>query len=366
MKGTKILRISIYVIAIFVVTILAAEMTLRILGYRHSSPNIMYDKYCYWRMAPNQKIHYKDAYGDDIYFSINSLGARGKEFPIKKPLGEKRIICVGDSYTYGWGVDDAQTYPARLQNLINKDFENIKVINYGCNGHTILHEADLIKKYGPKLSPDYVIVATSINTDFYDIDELDFNLGCMPAPGYNLIKRSVLTTAIGNILLKYWNSDKVKKIISHRKAMQSSSNKNNRGGIREWSKEAIAAIAISDVFAHDNEKKKAFEIYIDKLDELVKMADENKFKLIYVIVPFGVNGLDKAMIHSMYRKDGAMPARQYFEFLKNRYGDKITLIELMSSFPFKDLFLPDSHLNAKGNRLAAEVIYKQIKTVLEN
>ena len=84
---------------------------------------------------------------------------------------------------------------AFLQNLIDNDHQNIKVINFGCNGHTILHEVNFIKKYGLKLSPDYVLVATSLNTDFSDIVELEYNLGYMPVPGYNFVKFCIETNA---------------------------------------------------------------------------------------------------------------------------------------------------------------------------
>ena len=39
------------------------------------------------------------------------------------------------------------------------------------------------------------------------------------------------------------------------------------------------------------------------------------------------------------------------------------IIELIPHINSKDLFLPDYHLNAKGNKLAEEIIYKQfVKT----
>jgi len=60
----------------------------------------------------------------------NSLGYRGKEFPFKKPDGERRIVILGDSIIY---QDNMKlSIPAALSEIIN-DF----VINAGVGGYSI-------------------------------------------------------------------------------------------------------------------------------------------------------------------------------------------------------------------------------------
>src|SRR5262245_16119408 len=44
-------------------------------------------------------------------FSTNSLGCRGAEPPPASP-GAKDLLCVGDSYCMGFGVNDGEEYPA--------------------------------------------------------------------------------------------------------------------------------------------------------------------------------------------------------------------------------------------------------------
>lgn len=351
-------KLSIYIIFVSVLILLGTEFILRSLGFEYSSPHIMYDGKCYWRMAPRQIMHFKDVYGKPVTITINSIGSRGQEFSIEKPAGEKRIICVGDSYTYGWGVDDSNTYPAHLQKLMEKDHLNVRVINFGCNGHTILHELNLIKNYGLKFKPDYIIVATSLDTDFADIDNLEYNLGYMPAPGYNFIKYCIRKTAIGNILLKRWNSEKVKDIISR-----------NRKAHKTNSKNVTRDISDNKAVFQNNTRvingKSIFDIYIENLDELVTLGREEGLGIIFVIVPYHINGLDVFDIPGVYRNEGSMKTRDYYEFLKNRYGSEMVLVELMSHFKYQDLFLPDWHLNAKGNQLAAEIIYANIKEILK-
>ena len=364
-----------------VVIIVGLEITLRLGGYEHNSSYIMYDKDCYWRMAPRQKLNFKNKHSKRPSIAINSLGARGPEFKVDKPRGERRIICVGDSYTYGMGVSDEHTFPANLQRLIDKDYNNTRVINYGCNGHTILHETNFIKKYGLALSPDYVLVATSINTDFNEIKELEYNLKYMPTPGYNFTKFCIRKTAIGNILLKQWKSKKVKDILMHREEVSKSAViEKGKKIAAEKNKVKIATADISKVKeeriiddfgskklqqASKNSADKAFDIYIDKLDELVSFSKENNFKVVYIVMPWGVKSIDEAQIGGAYRQDDkTISVEKYLSILKNRYGDDIILIELMSHFNSKDLFLGDGHLNEKGNKLAATVMYEKIKNLL--
>ena len=42
----------------------------------------------------------------------------------KKKKGVERIICVGDSVTYGLGVENARngSYPAHLEKILNREF----------------------------------------------------------------------------------------------------------------------------------------------------------------------------------------------------------------------------------------------------
>lgn len=97
---------------------------------------------------------------------INSLGFRGPEFsPVKQP-GELRVVCLGNSVTFGWGVSaDSLTYPARLERWLWARYPNrlIRVINAGMprfNSHDIL--GVLLQKVVP-LHPDIVVILSGWN-----------------------------------------------------------------------------------------------------------------------------------------------------------------------------------------------------------
>ncbi len=96
---------------------------------------------------------------------INGLGFRGREFPAEKPAGAYRILCLGDSYTFGDYLSDDETFPAALEKRLRQEFPGraIEVINGGVNGYTITDEADLAREKGFSLGPDALIVGFVLN-----------------------------------------------------------------------------------------------------------------------------------------------------------------------------------------------------------
>lgn len=106
---------------------------------------------------PNSKAHYQTVEFDYVV-NINSLGLRDKEFNIEKG-GKYRILCFGDSWTFGWGVNVENSWPKKLgQYLLANGFENIEVINCGYpGGYTSTYKKSM-GKIVPLLKPDLVLV----------------------------------------------------------------------------------------------------------------------------------------------------------------------------------------------------------------
>lgn len=68
--------------------------------------------------------------------STNDDGMRSSAVT-ENPNNALRILTLGCSTTFGWGVNDTQTYPARLQHYIDQaNITNVEVINGGQPGYT--------------------------------------------------------------------------------------------------------------------------------------------------------------------------------------------------------------------------------------
>ena len=103
----------------------------------------------------------------DTRVHINSLGYRGGDFTIAR-TGARRVLVIGDSFTFGWGVNDEDTYPARLQRLLAEQASGtgIEVINAG---FAACYSPDTyylyLKTEGLALQPDLIVVGLFVGND---------------------------------------------------------------------------------------------------------------------------------------------------------------------------------------------------------
>lgn len=95
----------------------------------------------------------------------NALGCRGPEIRDPKPPGSLRLLCLGGSTTYGWGVrhDDASTYPQLLQRVLREAGHDAEVVNMGVPGWTSLETLINFQTRGLALQPDWVLVYHAYN-----------------------------------------------------------------------------------------------------------------------------------------------------------------------------------------------------------
>src|SRR5207302_6206041 len=77
-----------------------------------------------------------------------------------KPAGRFRVVFIGDSLTLGWGVGDDETFAARLEQLLKKNFpgRDLDVVNLGVGGYDTRQEVVLLKRNIARLEPDLVLV----------------------------------------------------------------------------------------------------------------------------------------------------------------------------------------------------------------
>ena len=90
----------------------------------------------------------------------NSLGLRGPE--IFEATGKVRLIALGDSYTYGHQLDYESSYPALLEERLNRrgpPTENgFEVINAGVPGYNVDQAYALFTRRLAGLNPDWLVL----------------------------------------------------------------------------------------------------------------------------------------------------------------------------------------------------------------
>jgi len=95
----------------------------------------------------------------DVEVCFNSLGMRDREPGPKEP-GRFRVLCLGDSVTFGPGVAQDAIYPARLQALLGPGAE---VVTAGVQGWNTVEEERFLAAHAGELSPDLVVLLYIVN-----------------------------------------------------------------------------------------------------------------------------------------------------------------------------------------------------------
>ena len=95
---------------------------------------------------------------------INAQGLRAeREYAVPKPAGRTRLLMLGDSFVFGSGVEEPETFVRRFEALRGGDLE---VINLGVPGYNSTHAVELLAERGLRFSPDGVVLFVSDN-DFF-------------------------------------------------------------------------------------------------------------------------------------------------------------------------------------------------------
>jgi acyl-CoA thioesterase-1 len=86
-----------------------------------------------------------------------------------QPAFAGSIVAVGDSLTAGYGVSEADAYPARLEKKLQSAGFNWRVVNAGISGETSSGTLSRVA-WVLKLKPDIVILETGANDGLRGID----------------------------------------------------------------------------------------------------------------------------------------------------------------------------------------------------
>lgn len=100
-----------------------------------------------------------------VKVNINSDGLRGREYPHQR-TDKKRMLIVGDSYGWGFGVADHEVF----SQLLEANHPDWEVINASVSGYGTVQQYLYYRERGYRYEPDIVLLL------FYDND-FDDNIG---------------------------------------------------------------------------------------------------------------------------------------------------------------------------------------------
>ena len=107
----------------------------------------------------------------DVLVRTNSRGFRGGEWCFDSSF---RILVLGDSFTFGYGVDEDDIYTAIIERSLRSTGCPVMIYNAGVPGYGTIQEYSLLRELHEIVRPDMVILSYTVGSDLRDNIEYIF------------------------------------------------------------------------------------------------------------------------------------------------------------------------------------------------
>jgi hypothetical protein len=268
--------------------------------------------------------------------SINRKGYRGREYDRARTPGVARVVMLGDSITFGPGVDDSETFSDRLDSLPNGP----EVVNLGVMGYGTDQELLKLEREGLAFAPDVVVLHFCLHNDFAD-NMLARALydGVHPKPYFTYDESEHLrihdahlrtTLARRTALFLHTNS------YLYRRATQATRAPGQGGHWLDRMEKALENIG------------RATELTLRIVEAMRRLAEDNGARFVVVVHP------DESAFHRQ--------SRLTEKFYRTPRLEGTTVIAMADVYRARSLrweqFALDSlgHLNPAGHRVVADVL----------
>jgi lysophospholipase L1-like esterase len=322
----------------------------------HINPQIEDEMYGYFAPDQNRLLFFPGL--DSYRMSTNGLGFRsvGVEITEESIQDKEILLCLGDSHTLSLFVDDKDSYPYQLQQLIKESGSDAVVLNAGVGNATITDYFYYLQKKGIALKPATVIINFSAN----DIDNLN-----QPVFKWDEYRRSRQLDVMHHLR----NSNTVRAMmrlymlfkleLKHQKIKDPREKRIMREG--SDSLEDIFYVMRQDHYQEvvinpsSENLKPLWNKYFKSLGETIQLLQSQGTRVIFFIKP---------QILSMFDEQLEINYEDLLKDFLENYG--VTFVDVTPRFidereRYRELFVKppqDFHLGVLGNMIVAEMLYE--------
>ncbi|PIQ85195.1 MAG: hypothetical protein COV74_09560 [Candidatus Omnitrophica bacterium CG11_big_fil_rev_8_21_14_0_20_45_26] len=285
--------------------------------------------------------------GRKTHQTINQFGFRNPPIEMKKKEEVSRIAFVGDSFTFGFNVNDGDEYPALVINNVAPD-GSIDYLNAGVENIGLSHELAIYRNYVKSFQPDVVILTFCTNNDFEDI-----YLGPYKRKGNQLVYESPKKWPIYYVQDWLYSNPVTLNVVRHSYAVSYFRDILGRR-INAKRKQFLSERMPSD----DREVVDDTMFFID---QLAREAASSQAAFLIVIAPGKLFYHDTFLRGRLKLLTDQLKQRGYAFFDLRPYFQA----ELQKGLKnYETLWgQPDQHWSEKGNRLAAENVSQFLRKV---
>jgi hypothetical protein len=310
--------------------------------------------------VPYQQGVRKAPGGFTFKYSNNSLGWRGSwEYrPVKST--EYRVLFLGDSFTYGIGVNDDQTFAVQVQKALSAAHLSVEVLNAGCPGKGTDYALKCFQTEGQKFHPDLTILGFTVNdyqdnerSEYYNIDKWG-ELRVKPLHCNSSTLKTVLNYLPGYNWLISWSQA---ANLVRQAGVQMLINRAHKVGSDAANGLVISYTTNAGRYVTPAGKKLT-RIYLRHLNAAVKQADS---KLMIFYIPIAPEVVEYRRTHTISADE-----RVILRIAANSGLPLWSLTPLLalSGQPIDRLYYKEGHWTAAAHALVARYLSRQIQTLL--
>jgi len=360
-KNEEIKKNLILLLITFFIFLLIFEIILRLFSfpiYGFQKGAFTYNEHYGYGPTPNYS-GVQTIYGNSFLMDINEKGMRDtRNYDYLK--NKKRILILGDSFSFGNGVNLKESYPEKLRENFG---EEVEILNLGVPGFGINNEYVYYLEKGKKFNPDIILIQYHDN-DWgthkinYENNSLKMSLtkvdfsNSLIADKNGFIISSQGETFTRSIHLIMLRNSRAYSFI-YLKIRKSISNIVNR----YWNRKGVPPFL-------ENKNSESYQENLRGYYDILK----NFKNLNENIVIFGGPAIDDQIYPETIRKEfnlDYLPERRQTKKSLKLISEELGIYFIDIDYNATDIFIPvDKHWNEKGNQLVADKIYEQLNLLI--
>jgi lysophospholipase L1-like esterase len=277
------------------------------------------------------RAHAREPFIFGTHVEINGVGLRDHEYGPKRG-GEFRILSLGDSYAFGFGLELEQSYGKVLERELNQHYPGtaFSVINAGVVGYGTQQQQLDFDRLNPQFQPDFVLATFSAANDVYDDAVFKDRL------------RTHLQTPLGFI------------------------------GMHSHLARLVLRMSYPLWFFFDNRDPRWVERTIAALQDLEADLRQAQVPYLILVIParHQIRPSTEPAARMMIAAGlGDLIYLQNRRIVRHLQRDSVPYIDLLPALVGRDstervTFTEDSHLNAVGDQIVAHEIFLRLETLL--
>jgi len=286
-----------------------------------------------WRMRSN-------AVGEwgDVRVATNARGLRGPDLPYAKPAGVRRVLFLGDSVTFGYGVersDDVFAFRAGRELAAALDAP-VEVVNAAVGGYSPWQERQVLAGEGLRYAPDLLVVGFVLN----DVTEK------LALVRYGGSQRGWQLARTARGAVDRWLSASALATWLREGAAVLRFGRDVRLGAATQETAEVRRLVTEPARP---EIRRGWSITLENLGSMLDTAASQRIPALLVVFPYAFQ-LESP-------RASAGPQRELARFARERGVPLLDLLPRFASEPAPERLLLDaSHLSVEGHALAATAI----------